>query len=62
MKHKYRVVTDIYSGYEAQVKFWWFPFAWFQMDGGGGTNTFKSVEAAEAFIHRKRAFVVKVVA
>jgi hypothetical protein len=49
MKHKYRIVTDSYSGYEAQVKYWWFPFAWYQM---GYTNTHASIEDAKRFIDR----------
>lgn len=27
-KNKYRVVQDNYAGFEAQVKFWWFPVRW----------------------------------
>ena len=30
-KNKYRIVTDNYAGYEAQVKYWWFPFIWIQI-------------------------------
>jgi hypothetical protein len=42
MKNKYRIVTDEYAGNEAQVRYWWFPFRYFQI----GINTFTSVEKA----------------
>jgi hypothetical protein len=42
MKNKYRIVSDGYAGYEAQVKRWWLPF-WVQI---GFTNTSSSVERA----------------
>lgn len=51
----YRIVTDNYLGYEAQVWRAWFPF-WVQI---GHTNTFKTVEEAENFI--KNRGVVKYV-
>lgn len=41
-KNRYRVVEDNYLGYEAQVKFWWFPIWWFQLSLNGrglGINT-----------------------
>lgn len=56
---KYRIVTDKYSGYEVQVKVWWFPF-YFMV----GYNTHSSVENAEAFVIQdriKRSFKRKVV-
>lgn len=60
LKNRYRIVADDYSGYECQVKFWWFPVVWFQMSKNGtGTNTFYSVEEAEKFI-RKGDFVKEV--
>ena len=52
-KNKFRIVEDNYSGYEVQVKFWWFPFAWLQVDynlGIFGTNNFSKIEQAKAFI------------
>ena len=53
-KLKYRIVTDNYNGYEAQWRPWWSPI-WFVMDDmGTGTNTFKTVEEAKAFIEKKR--------
>ena len=59
MKNKYRVVTDEFLGYEAQVKFWWFPFWWFQMDDLCKTNTFSSLSKAEDFIESKKIKIVK---
>lgn len=55
MKNKYRVVRDSYLGYEAQVKYWWFPFIWFQMDR---VNTHSSFERAADYI-RNRATIQK---
>lgn len=60
MKNKYRIVSDEYLGYEAQVRFWWFPFFWFQMhERGFIVNSFPSIEEAESFIKTKRGLVVK---
>lgn len=56
LKNKYRVVRDNYAGYEAQVKFWWFPICWFQIQG---TNTSWSVERAEGICHRHAKPCVK---
>jgi hypothetical protein len=56
MKNKYRIVRDAYLGYEAQVKFWWFPFVWWQMNH---TNTHGSVEQAREFIEKRRHHVVE---
>lgn len=50
LKHKYRIVTDAYAGYEAQVRYWWFPI-WIQMNG---VNTHPSIEAAENYINRHK--------
>lgn len=55
MKNKYRIVTDEFAGYEAQIKYWWFPFCWFQMNDQYGLNTFQTVERAELFIKKKKA-------
>lgn len=53
MKKKYRIVTDRFCGYEAQVKYSWWPF-WFQMCyDGGWTNSHSSIEEAEEFIKQK---------
>lgn len=57
-KNRYRVVTDNYLGYEAQVKFWWFPVVWFQLDSSCvtlGMNTCASIEAAERIISGSKA-------
>ena len=57
MKNRYRIVEDTFLGYEAQVKFWWFPLMWFQM--GSPVNTHRTVEAAEAYIRRRAQKPVK---
>lgn len=59
MKNRYRIVADNYLGYEAQIKFWWFPFVWFQMSNGGPCNTWHSEEAAEQFIRHKASYAPK---
>ena len=47
----YRVVSDTFGGYEAQVKFWWFPFYWFEMiEKGYMSNTWRTLEEAQNFI------------
>lgn len=50
MKTKYRIVLDNYCGFEAQVKYWFFPF-WIQFKG---SNTHFSVEGAERYIAHHR--------
>jgi hypothetical protein len=53
MRNKYRIVTDDFKGFKAQVKFWWFPFAWLQMGFGGiGQNSWGTEDEAEAYILR----------
>jgi hypothetical protein len=47
MKTKYRIVTDKYAGYEAQVWRWYWPF-WSQMS----INTHKTIEQAREYIDR----------
>lgn len=56
---KYRIVTDSYLGFEAQIKSWFWPF-WRQLDG---CNTSPSIEVAEERIrkHAKKHEVVKYV-
>ena len=54
MKTKYRIVTDAYAGYEAQVKHWYFPF-WLQING---VNTNISIEQVKALIANNRNKVV----
>jgi len=51
-KNKYRIVSDLYNGYECQEKRWWSPF-WIQMSSNGySTNTFASIDEASDFIER----------
>ena len=47
METKYRIVTDKYAGYEAQVRRWYWPF-WSQMS----VNTHKTIEQAREYIDR----------
>lgn len=50
LKNKYRIVRDLYAGYEVQVRFWWLPFLWLLHP----INTHYSVERAEEYIKRQR--------
>lgn len=62
MKNKYRVITDSYNGFEAQVKYWYFPFMWFEIRKDFGIcNSSFSVERAEKVIewHKNLNKVVK---
>lgn len=52
---KYRIVQDNYSGYEAQVKYPWFPFAWFQASDFYWVNTWETPEQAKLFIQKKKS-------
>lgn len=55
MKNRYRIVRDNYAGYEAQIKYWYFPIVWFQLHSRGDfCNTNLSVEKAEALINKHR--------
>lgn len=56
VKNRYRIVTDKYLGYEAQIRRWWFPF-WTQLHDERGvcTNTHRSVASAEALIALHKA-------
>ncbi len=45
---QYRIVTDMYCGYEVQVRYWWFPF-WRQL---ANCNSHSSVEKAEDWAKR----------
>lgn len=58
LKNKYRIVRDKYSGYEAQVKYWFFPFIWLQV---GFSNTSRSVEGARLIIEHHKIPVVEYV-
>jgi hypothetical protein len=46
---KYRVVRDLYLGYECQIWRLWWPF-WCQM---GFTNTHRSLEEAKEYIRKR---------
>ena len=55
MKNKYRVVSDNYLGYESQIKYWWFPFMWFQLNGRFGMcNTNINLDQAKKLIERHK--------
>jgi len=62
MKNKYRIVSDSYGGYEGQVKYWWFPFMWFQLWDHvdetstlyGFTNHYGSIEECKKFVESRR--------
>ena len=43
---KFRIVADLFAGYEVQVKYVLFPFKWFQLNDYNGVNT--SATLAEA--------------
>lgn len=51
----FRIVTDSFSGYEAQVKYSFFPFVWFQMDAFKGVNSWHTIGEAIEFIKQKKA-------
>lgn len=60
MKNRYRIVRDNYEGYEAQVKYWWFPFRWRQLSGRfPGINSHYSIEGARKLIQLHRNKVVE---
>lgn len=64
-KNKYRVVEDRYCGFEAQVRFWWFPFIWCQISHTGtglGANTSSTLERSSDLcrIHAGKGAVYKV--
>lgn len=50
----YRIVKDNYLGYEAQVRYSWFPFVWFQMNDFYWINTWPTVEHALHFIEQNK--------
>jgi hypothetical protein len=51
----YRVIKDNFLGYEAQVRYVWFPFIWFQMNEFFWINTWPSSEHAIHFIQQKKS-------
>ena len=63
--NKYRVVKDRYCGFEAQIKFWWFPFIWWQISSTGrgiGINTNSTITRASDLcrLHAARGAIYKV--
>ncbi len=58
--NKYRIVIDKFNGYEAQIKYWWFPFIYWQCNKYGSINTHNSIEDALKFIenHRNKTKIV----
>lgn len=67
MKNMYRIIKDRHLGYEAQIKFWWFPFMYFQMWEKPGiiVNTFRCIDDARNFINehrKKRKSTIRVIA
>lgn len=48
-KSKYRIIEDVFFGYEVQIKRWWFPF-WKIARKTGNVNTFNDVDAAKIWI------------
>ena len=51
----YRVIKDNFLGYEAQVRYAWFPFMWFQMNDFYWINTWPTPEHAIRFIEQKKS-------
>ena len=51
----YRIVTDSYAGYEAQVRYSFLPFIWFQLNAEKSVNTWNTCEQAMDFIKEKKA-------
>lgn len=47
MKNKYRIVADNYLGYEVQIKYWYWPFCWSQLNF---CNTHATLEEAKRCI------------
>lgn len=55
MKNKYRIVEDDFSGYEAQVKYWYFPFKWFEIHTNDmKVNTSKTKKEAQKIIDKHK--------
>jgi hypothetical protein len=53
---EYRIVTDKYSGYQAQYRLWWWPL-WLECsrNGGWGVNTNASAFLAKKLIDQHKA-------
>lgn len=58
-KNRYRIITDNYSGFEAQVKYWFFPIMWLQIGVQGFSNTSTTIKQAEAVIRGHKQVVIK---
>lgn len=54
MRNEYRIVRDIYAGYEVQVRRWWWPL-WMEI----GCNTQANIEKAEEYANRHAQGSVK---
>ena len=52
---RWRIVRDLYCGYEVQYRPWWSPF-WVQH---GFTNTHSSIERAREYLRKARRDVVE---
>ena len=52
---RYRIMPDIWRGFEAQFRYWWMPF-WTQCSGG---NSVGSLAESEALVGRHRAGLPK---
>lgn len=61
MQNRYRIVRDMIGGYQVQIKYWYFPFIWFECNGNFEGNTFISLATAEKFAvkHATNGSVVK---
>ncbi|KAA6438830.1 hypothetical protein FEM33_15535 [Dyadobacter flavalbus] len=57
LKNKYRVVEDEFNGFEAQVKYWFYPFQWFEINGNNSSRSLerakKIIEAHKQKVHYK---------
>ena len=54
-KNKYRIIRDDYKGFEAQVKYWFFPFVWVEIgDKGWSSNTSCHLSEAEEVVKRHK--------
>ena len=50
LKIKYRIITDEYCGFKAQIKYWYWPF-WIELkEKGELSNTHSSIKDAIEFI------------
>ena len=55
---EYRIVSDNYSGYEVQIRRWWFPF-WCCIDSNTHTTTERAQSWAEAHAHKNIKYLGK---